>query len=254
MKHVFISYAREDREFALEMSHRLRESRVRPWQDLRNLVGGDSWQETVDTALRNAAALIVIISPHASRSQYVTYEWAFALGAGVRVIPVLYKETRLHPRLKSIHYIDFASGRGTPWIDLRRALPFRAAKTQVKPELNAWFSLVDDEPEIDDDGDYSVRVGVVKAPRNAQKVTYELHDETLKHSKWTTKAAATQFASQFWSNGDLLVTATINTPKREIKVVSSLYDALRRGHRRGANSAVKRALKRIGEYATRRGA
>src|SRR6185295_8585956 len=125
MRHVFISYAREDKDFAHELSRRLRESRVTPWQDLRNLVGGDSWQEKIDTALRNAAALVVIMSPHATRSQYVTYEWAFALGAGVRVIPILYRDATLHPRLKGLHFVDFTTGRGTPWVDLRNALPLR---------------------------------------------------------------------------------------------------------------------------------
>lgn len=246
MKHVFISYAREDREFARQLSARLRESRLTPWQDLRNLVGGDSWQETIDTALRNAAALVVIMSPHATASQYVTYEWAFALGAGVRVIPVLYKDTALHPRLRGIHYVDFTTGKGTPWIDLRKALPAAQGKTQVKPEIVACFNLTNGKPDTDEAGNYSIRIRMARPPRNATRVTYELHDETLTHSKWTTKSAATEFASHFWSNGDVLVTATIKTPKRALRVATTLYDALRRGHPRNRNPAVGRALQKIG--------
>jgi hypothetical protein len=32
------------------------------------------------------------MTPDAKASEYVTYEWAFAWGAGVRVIPIMYKE------------------------------------------------------------------------------------------------------------------------------------------------------------------
>src|SRR5258708_32003422 len=123
MKHVFVSYAREDMDFARQLTKQLRESGRIPWQDLRNLRGGDNWQATIDDALRNAEALVVVMSPQATKSQYVTYEWAFALGAGVRVIPVVKKRTELHPRLSTIQHIDFTTRRGTPRVDLRKALP-----------------------------------------------------------------------------------------------------------------------------------
>src|SRR2546425_2384864 len=107
MKHIFVSYAREDKDFARQLTLRLRESGRIPWQDLSNLKPGVNWQSAIDDALRNAEALVVVMSPQATKSQYVTYEWAFALGAGVLVIPVVKKRTDLHPRLSSIQYIDF---------------------------------------------------------------------------------------------------------------------------------------------------
>src|SRR5229473_2093889 len=112
VKHVFVSYAREDKDFARQLSLRLRESGRIPWQDLSDLKGGETWESTIDAALRGAEALVVIMSPHATKSQYVTYEWAFALGAGVLVIPVVKKRAKLHRRLSSLHYIDFTTRRG----------------------------------------------------------------------------------------------------------------------------------------------
>ncbi|MGH9931480.1 MAG: toll/interleukin-1 receptor domain-containing protein, partial [Pyrinomonadaceae bacterium] len=155
MKHIFVSYAREDKNFARQLTSRLRESGKIPWQDLSNIKGGDPWQIKIDEALRNAEALVVVMSPQATRSQYVTYEWAFALGAGVRVIPVVVKKrTALHPRLSSIQYIDFTTRRGRPWVDLRKALPARPPTIPIGPEIQARFNVIGDKPEKQ--GDYYV--------------------------------------------------------------------------------------------------
>jgi hypothetical protein len=247
MKHIFVSYAREDKDFARQLTSRLRESDRVPWQDLRDLRGGDDWQASIDDALRKAEALVVIMSPHATRSQYVTYEWAFALGAGIRVIPVVKKPTLLHPRLSYIHHIDFTTRRGKPWVDLRRALPARPSTIQIRPEIRAKFNLVGINPEKKRDY-YVIRVYLHQAPRAANLVTYESHDETGKRGKWRTRAAAANFESSILSNGDTLMTASIRTPgKKPLMIASSLYDALRRGHGSHPRPVIKRALREIRE-------
>ena len=40
----------------------------------------------------------------------MTYEWAFALGSGVPVLPLLLNsaEADLHPRLRTLQYLDFS--------------------------------------------------------------------------------------------------------------------------------------------------
>src|SRR6185437_2984730 len=230
MKHIFVSYAREDKDFARELHKRLWDSDRVPWQDLRNLRGGDYWQPRIDDGLRSAEALVVVMSPQAIKSQYVTYEWAFALGAGVPVIPVLKKRTDLHTRLSYLHYIDFTTGRGTPWVDLFKALPARLFTIQTGPEIRAKFNVVGGKPEKDRDY-YVIKISIHQAPRAADQVTYEFHDETLKRGMWSTKAAATNFESAIRSNGDSLMAASIRTPgKKPLRIASSLYDALRRGH------------------------
>jgi hypothetical protein len=247
MKHVFVSYAREDARFAGELTRRLRATRRTPWQDLRNLIGGDDWRVTIDDALRNADVLLVVMSPGATKSQYVTYEWAFALGAGVRVIPVLHKRTKLHPRLSLLQYIDFAAGNGTPWVDLWKALPPPSRSDgQHEPEIVARFNLINGKPQIDR-GYYIILITVVQVLRGARAVTYELHDETLAQRKWTTKAAGSDFESQMWSNGDILVTAAIHSQK-SIRIASTLYEALRRGHGTSPNENIRRALHKLKEY------
>lgn len=71
------------------------------------LLPGDDWRRAINDAIKSAFAVVAILSPEAKASEYFTYEWAFALGAGVRIIPVLYRNTTLHPMLESIQFLDF---------------------------------------------------------------------------------------------------------------------------------------------------
>jgi hypothetical protein len=246
-KHIFVSYAREDRRFVQRLTRSLRESGRIPWQDLRDLRGGDPWQVTIDEALRKAEALIVVISPKATLSQYVTYEWAFALGAGIKVIPVIVKKrTNPHPRLTSIHHIDFTTGRGTPWVSLRAALPKLKIKTSAGPEIRAKFNMAGSKPEKQD-GYYVINVYINNAPRGADQVTYEFHDETLQRAKWLIRSAASDFKSTILSNGDSLLNASIRTPsKRTLHIASSLHEALKRGHGSTPKQEVTKAINQIG--------
>jgi len=246
-KHIFVSYAREDRRFVQRLTKSLRESGRIPWQDLRDIRGGDLWQASIDEALRKAEALIVVMSPTAAHSPYVTYEWAFAIGAGVKVIPVVVKRrAKLHPRLTSIQHIDFTTGRGTPWVSLREALPELRVKTSAGAEIRAKFNMDGSKPE-QQDGYYVITVYIHNAPRAADQVTYEFHDETLERSKWLIRSPATGFESTILSNGDSLLTASIRTPgKAPLHIASSLHDALQRGHGSSPKQEVTRAIKKIG--------
>ena len=116
MGHVFISYARKDAKLVDELRHQLKEAGFEVWTD-SVLRPGNDWRHEIDEAIRNAFALLVIITPAAKSSEYVTYEWAFALGLGIKVIPVIVKATPLHPRLEFLQHVDFIPRRGEdyPW-------------------------------------------------------------------------------------------------------------------------------------------
>jgi TIR domain len=57
------------------------------------------WRREIDDALRNSHIVLVLVTRIARQSEYVTYEWAFALGAGVKVVPIVVDKQALHPRL-----------------------------------------------------------------------------------------------------------------------------------------------------------
>jgi hypothetical protein len=116
----FISHSKADLDFAESLKLRLERAGYFAWFDAERLKAGVDWRQEIDEALRSASAVIVVMSPDARGSDYVTYEWSFAAGAGVPVVPLLLRNTALHPRLAELQYIDFRQGR--PWSVLLKTL------------------------------------------------------------------------------------------------------------------------------------
>jgi hypothetical protein len=114
MNHIFISHSHEDSDFSEILESRLSHAGHTVWRDI-GIRGGEDWRNEIDEAIKEAFALIIVVTPSAKASEYVTYEWAFAWGAEVKVIPIMLKETELHPRLESLKYLDFANRNARPW-------------------------------------------------------------------------------------------------------------------------------------------
>ncbi len=92
------------------------------WLDKGVLLAGQDWGVEIDEAILASYAVVVVMSPEAQASEYVTYEWSFAIGAGVQVIPVLHRPTPLHPRLARLHYLDFTAPAERPWEEFTQAV------------------------------------------------------------------------------------------------------------------------------------
>lgn len=122
MPEIFISYCRKDADFAEVLRGRLKEAGFSAWIDLEGLQAGEEWGQEIDQAIRNSVALVVLLTPASRRSDYVAYEWAFALGAGVRVIPILWTPTDVPHRLASLQHLDFTDPGSRPWASLLGAL------------------------------------------------------------------------------------------------------------------------------------
>ncbi|MBZ0300169.1 MAG: HEAT repeat domain-containing protein [Anaerolineae bacterium] len=141
-QHVFISYKHDDRVFANQLIHRVQTARFKVWIDDEQLRAGENWREAINHAIRESFALVLVISPEARISEYVTYEWAFAQGAGVKVIPVMLRPTpMLHPQLEVMQYLDFTDPMNMPWDRLLERL--REVRGEYKPHT---ISLAQDAP------------------------------------------------------------------------------------------------------------
>lgn len=149
MKHVFISYQHEDGDFADVLIHKVKEAGFSTWIDNDQMQAGADWRESIDKAIKASCALIVIMSPAAKSSEYVTYEWAFAWGAGIKVIPVLYKQTSLHPRLSTLHHLNFTRRNARPWGQLIDSVKHaaNAPATTVQSQTPAYTNPVQKTPE-----------------------------------------------------------------------------------------------------------
>lgn len=126
---VFLCYSRQDLEFAEEVRRRLAAANLDVRIDHGLLVGGDRWQTRIDDAIRDAEVLLLILSPAAAASQHVQYEWAFAAGARVPIVPVRLAATEPHPHLQQLQWVDF-SGERRPWADLTRAVEQQIAANE----------------------------------------------------------------------------------------------------------------------------
>lgn len=147
MSQVFISYQREDIAFAHDIRFRLQAAGITPWLD-ELIEVGQVWRQAIDDALRDSFALIVVITPESMLSEYVTYEWSFAVGRGLPVIPLLYKPTdNIHPRLEVLNFLDFTSA-DKPWDRLFERLrelqdtPLQASDTP-RPDLSIINPVVE---------------------------------------------------------------------------------------------------------------
>lgn len=112
---VFISHDSADGDFAELLKLKIEKEGLSAWIDVDRLNAGEDWRQEIDTAIKNSRTLIVVMSQETRKSEYVTYEWAFAYGAGIKIIPLLIKQTQLHPKLESLQYLDFTNRRARPW-------------------------------------------------------------------------------------------------------------------------------------------
>ncbi len=149
MGHVFISYQNEDGEFVADVIRQIEGAGFSVWSDQERLRTGEGWREAIDQAIRDAFALVVILSPAGSQSQQINYEVTFALGVGVDVIVLLRAAVKLPERLESMQRLDFAPDVAPPWGKLirliqdaqnhdRRPIPFRPSRPnepQQRPPL-----------------------------------------------------------------------------------------------------------------------
>lgn len=114
----FISHSKDDGDFAENLKFTLEKEGFFGWIDTDVLQAGTDWRQEIDDAILSSTAVILVLSPESKQSEYVTYEWAFALGSGLRIVPLMLKDTPIHPRLEIFQYLDFTNRRARPWARL----------------------------------------------------------------------------------------------------------------------------------------
>ncbi len=113
MTQVFLSYARTDGAgAATRLREELSRSGFTVWQDTENMQGGQAWKEQLRTALRQVDAVLVLLTPSAVSSKYVTWEWEMAQMVEKPVIPLLIIACDIPDELGRLHYHDFSAESG----------------------------------------------------------------------------------------------------------------------------------------------
>lgn len=111
MSHIFISYAHDDRKIldqVVSWFQDRKNNEISLWYD-NNIGGGTNWRDEIAQALDGAFAVIVIVTRASNESRYCTYEWAYAMGQGIPIIPLSFEDltiTELLPPLATRQIID----------------------------------------------------------------------------------------------------------------------------------------------------
>jgi hypothetical protein len=104
---TFVSYSRDDSDFALRLTEDLKSAGASVWLDQLDIQPGQRWARAVQDALTASPRMLVILSPSSVESTNVDDEISFALEEHKTVIPVLYRECKVPFRLRPFQYIDF---------------------------------------------------------------------------------------------------------------------------------------------------
>jgi hypothetical protein len=247
-KRIFISYSRKDAAFVRKLRKRLKALKLEIWQDVEDIEPGSNWPDTIDETLRGACVLLLVITQDSQQSQYVSYEWAFACGAGVRVIPLLMEKVPLHPRLSVIQSVDFTK-RGKAWLRLVDTVSnvSRPENQSKRPGIHAEFEIKNGKPKRVG-REYVILISMTNAPPATQQVTYEVHDRTFEDPIWSKRNRDNMFSTWMSSYGDVLLSATMSTPSGRSVVSTTLFQALRISHGQDQGQPIQTALRYIEEH------
>jgi CheY-like chemotaxis protein len=129
---VFVSYDSDNDDFAQLLRLTLEKENIEVWKDTHQIFAGTEWRNEIDQGILNCDAIIVLLNGDSCKSQYVTYEWAFALGNGKIVIPILTEDCETHPRINVLHHLNFKKP-NRPWEKLvERLKTIKNSKTKLK--------------------------------------------------------------------------------------------------------------------------
>ena len=107
---VFISYSRDDLDFADQLDAALRLSGFFTTFDRHGISGGENWQRRLGALIRDADTVAFVLSPSSAKSDVCRWEVEEAVRLGKRLLPVLCRpleDAPPPPALADLNYIFF---------------------------------------------------------------------------------------------------------------------------------------------------
>jgi len=135
MPEFFISYKTggDDQEFVdKHLLPFLKEKKIDHWLDRERLTTGDIWNNEIDVAIENAPAILLVISERSMKSQFVTYEWCYAMFKNVKIIPIL---------LQPLTHIEEQAGKEVVDYKIHNKLDLRQLCFFTDKEKYPWDTL-----------------------------------------------------------------------------------------------------------------
>ncbi|KAB2904729.1 MAG: toll/interleukin-1 receptor domain-containing protein [Anaerolineae bacterium] len=122
MTKIFLSYRRENVDFAEFIRKELQQWGYQVWMDIYDIPKGAYWPDAIDEALKDTDIVVGVMSPDAMSSRNVKNEWDWALVNEKPLLLLLLHDTQIPMNYISINYIDFRKDRATGLKYLQEAL------------------------------------------------------------------------------------------------------------------------------------
>lgn len=111
---VFLSYWHGDGDFVTRLEADLAANGINVWRDIKAIAPGDSITRSIEGALRNCNALLLVLSARSTASSWVEREYRAALHlqsgnpeAEPRIVPCLLESCDIPVFLRDVLYADF---------------------------------------------------------------------------------------------------------------------------------------------------
>ncbi|MBK9944487.1 MAG: toll/interleukin-1 receptor domain-containing protein [Kouleothrix sp.] len=138
MARIFISYVSADRVFALQLATSIKQLGHVVWMDVTEIGVGDSLVRGISAGLRQADYLVVVLSPHAVQSAWVSHEWEVKSTEEIvqrrtMVLPVLIADCTLPTLFQHKRFADFRQGYEVGFAQLAITLHHHSQVHQASP-------------------------------------------------------------------------------------------------------------------------
>ena len=190
---IFLSYSRQDRARATALEAALKDRKLSVWRDVRSIAAGDRWAESIERGIRGSRGAIVLITPASANSEWVTYEYAFATGAGVPVIAVSTRDVRIPNPIQQFQIVQYTDARSVAkQIDAGLSEQSRTfgQKRAASPTLVARFQEANGEPAAASGGktpEFLIDLWLEQVPKETMRVAFEIPDIEFRDRKWTVR-------------------------------------------------------------------
>lgn len=136
---VFISHSEKDKPAVRELAERLRKDGLRVWFDEWEIKPGDAILLKIQEGLEQSRTLVLVMSQHASASEWVTFEHHSVLfrdptNQQRRFIPVRLDDAEVRDALKQFAYVDWRQRSEEQYARLLAACRPAAAETESVTE------------------------------------------------------------------------------------------------------------------------
>jgi HD-GYP domain-containing protein (c-di-GMP phosphodiesterase class II) len=102
MSHIFISYSRQDINFAQKIVDALAEINLDTWIDWKSIPKGEDWEQEIYRGIEEADAFLFLISPDSVASEMCNKEIAHTVKNNKRVIPIVIRDADIKHFLHEI--------------------------------------------------------------------------------------------------------------------------------------------------------